>query len=430
LDTEAFAHDPYVDYLRARIEIARGDSRAGEQRLSQLLPRLDRAATQFWLGVAHEMQGDFGGAARRFEMAWRRDTSWIHAALALIRLDRRRGDWQSQANHARRLANAMPGVYEGWEALAEALVELGQGEGAERIAVRMMGLYPDRSEPHLLLARAMTAQGRHDEALLVLVKAIELQPTPELHAERALMLGLSGRIEDGLAEARASLARHPDSAQLYWTLASLLFANQEGVEGAEAIDRALELAPQQPGPLRTRCEYRQAAGRHAAASADCRRYIALRPDDPEAHYQLALSQATLGETDGAIAAYRRVIELDARDFRPRNNLAELLTQQGDLEGALDEAQHAYRLAENNPYVLDTLGYLYLQKGLVERAASLLEASHAADPEITGHAFHLALAYQAAGRDDEARRLLEQLRKSSRQDPKLRVQVEEALHSTP
>ena len=62
-------------------------------------------------------------------------------------------------------------------------------------------------------------------------------------------------------------------------------------------------------------------------------------------------------------------------------LGSLLAAEGDLDGALAAAQEAYRLDETNPYVMDTLGALYLRKGLEQRALSLLEEAHAAAPAM-------------------------------------------------
>jgi hypothetical protein len=59
-------------------------------------------------------------------------------------------------------------------------------------------------------------------------------------------------------------------------------------------------------------------------------------------------------------------------------------------------------------VLDTLGWLYFQKGLVARAVSLLEDAHRRAPGLDAATLHLALAYRAAGREDAARPLLESL----------------------
>src|SRR5262249_32143403 len=85
-----FAADPPVDCLRARVELAQGDPRAAAQRLTELAPRLDRAATQFWLGRALEAMRDAEGARRRYTLAQQRDPTWVAPAAALVRVEQRR----------------------------------------------------------------------------------------------------------------------------------------------------------------------------------------------------------------------------------------------------------------------------------------------------------------------------------------------------
>jgi Flp pilus assembly protein TadD len=55
--------------------------------------------------------------------------------------------------------------------------------------------------------------------------------------------------------------------------------------------------------------------------------------------------------------------------------------------------------------MDTLGALYLEVGLVERAISVLEDAHEAAPDLADARLHLGLAYLEAGRSGEARSLL-------------------------
>jgi Flp pilus assembly protein TadD len=241
---------------------------------------------------------------------------------------------------------------------------------------------------------------------------------------------MGGRVTEGIAIARAALASEPDSADLHAALASLLFAAGSAEEGARETDRALELAPGEPRPLRVRCEFRASSGAFAGARDDCARYLEARPDDALAHYLLGLACAGLGENDRAASAYRRAAELDERDPRPRNNLADLLARQGDLDGALAAAQEAYRLDEKNPYVMDTLGALYLEKKLTERAAALLEPAHAALPEHPEVTLHLASAYRDLGRTPEARALLSGLHERKLGDPALQARVAEALATLP
>jgi tetratricopeptide (TPR) repeat protein len=297
------------------------------------------------------------------------------------------------------------------------------------VARRALERHPERAEPHVLLARALRAQGRTDEALAALDRAGALDANADLAAERALTLGQGGRVDEGIALARDALAREPESAGLEATLASLLFAAGDAGAGTRATDRALQRAPDEPHPLRVRCEFFASIGRFSDARDDCTRYLEARPDDAGARFMLGVALESLGESDAAAAAYRRAAQLDERDVRPRNNLAELLARQGDLDGALAAAQEAFGIDEGNAYVADTLGELYRKKGLPERAISLLEDAHAALP-VPDVALHLALAYRDAGRTDEARALLAELQRDAQLRDELRASVATALASLP
>jgi tetratricopeptide (TPR) repeat protein len=425
-----FEGDPQIEYLRARLALANGDVKRAADRLRKLAPQLDRAATQFWLGRALEESGDLEGARRRYGLAQQRDPSWIAPSAALITLEQRRGDWRAVAGQARLLVRRAPQEVGGWIALVEALENVGEGGAAEQVARQSLERFPERAEPQVLLAKALRAEGKTDEALAALDQAEGIEATPELAAERILTLGMGGRVEEGIAVARTALVDEPDSADLQAALASLLFAAGAAAEGAQATDRALALDPDEPRPLRVRCEFRAASGDWTGARDDCVRYLEARPDDAGVHFMLGVALQSLGDTERAAAAYQRAAELDERDLRSRNNLAELLAAEGDLDGALAAAQEAYRLDETNPYVADTLGALYLEKGLADRAVSLLEEAHAGLPDLPDVTLHLALAYRDAGRTDEARSLLTDLQQDTHPSDPLQARVEEAMSTLP
>jgi tetratricopeptide (TPR) repeat protein len=408
---QAFPDDPHAEYLQARLELAEGNPGAAAERLRRLMPRLDQAATQFWLGQALETLGDRAGAERRYALALARNPADLALYTPLIRLAEQRGDWRGVAGTAQVMVRRAPGLFDAWAALITALVNLGEGEAAERLARRCVQIFPDRPEAGLLLARSLRAKRDYEAALQELARVNErFGSTPELDAERVFTLGLAGRVGEGVTEARKVLATSPDSPQVHVALAALLFQLGQAEEGARAVDRALELDPDDPAPLKI---------------SDCERYLALRPDDPTVHFILGAVHANAGRPDPAIASYRRAAELDAAAFAPRNNLAELLADR-DLEAALAAAQEAYALASKNTHVLDTLGWLYLKKGLAERAISLLEEAHDGAPERTDPQLHLALAYREVGRTEDARRLLSELQ--GRVEGADRARVDEALRS--
>jgi len=426
-----FEGDPQIEYLWARLELAAGDNAGAAARLTKLAPLLDRAATQFWLGRALELSGDSQGARRRYGLAQQRDPHWSPPVKAMIALEERGGAWRAVLGHARRLVQSHPLDLDGWIAAVAALENLREGVAAEQTARQCLERFPDAPEAQLLLARALRVQGRYDDALEALAAAESRGGDgTQLTAERILTLGMARRVSEGLAVADRALASEPEAVALHSAHAALLFAAGEAELGAEATERALALDPDEPRPLRVRCEFRASVGDWPSAREDCTRYLEARPDDAGAEFLLGIALQWLGERRAATEAYRRAASLDEHDARPRNNLAELLAEEGDLEGALAAAQEAYRLEETNPYVMDTLGALYLKKGLAERAVSLLQEARTAAPELGEVTLHLALAYRDTGRTSEARALLVSLQQAGAGNSELRGEIEEALHSLP
>ena len=68
--------------------------------------------------------------------------------------------------------------------------------------------------------------------------------------------------------------------------------------------------------------------------------------------------------------------------------------------------------------------------LADRTSSLLEKAHDRAPEKPALQLHLARAYTEAGRTDDARRLLLDLRPRTGDQPQLRTQVDEAIAQLP
>lgn len=416
---------PHAEYLRARLELAEGDAEGAAKRLSRLMPDLDRAGTQYLLGRALEEQGDHEGARRRYGLAIAREPLWPPPHYAAIRLARLRGDWRAVASHSQRLLQRAPGLLDACVSFAEALVNLKEGAAAEKVSRNCAEIDADRFEPLVFEAQALTVQGRHDDAIAKLEAARErFGARPEIEGELALALGIAGRLQEGLTTLEAALALHPDAARLHSARAAILFGAGAQEEGARAVDRALELDPTDPAPLRIRCEFRVASGRLSTGARDCERYLEERPDDPRVLYVLGVAYQLAGALEPAVAAYRRAAELDPQAAKPRNNLAVIYAERGDLDAALEAASQAYALEPENASIVETLGWLYLRKDATGRAIALLEQAHDAAPEMREAQLHLAQAYGRAGRDDEARRLIVELRPRVEEDDPLRVELEE------
>jgi Flp pilus assembly protein TadD len=120
-------------------------------------------------------------------------------------------------------------------------------------------------------------------------------------------------------------------------------------------------------------------------------------------------QQTSKDIDGAIATYRSVLDSNPRLDVAANNLAALVADfkyknTAELDSALQLAQRFQ--SSENPYFLDTLGWLHYRKGDYSLAVVFLRKAQDAKPDHPQLNLHLGLAYYKSGNPAEARRYLE------------------------
>jgi tetratricopeptide (TPR) repeat protein len=141
-----------------------------------------------------------------------------------------------------------------------------------------------------------------------------------------------------------------------------------------------------------------------AAQEALLRAIKTKPDQPMAHYDLALVYEARGDSQAAATEYEAEIKVSPKLYQPHFNLAKLLANTGRTG---DAVAHFRAAVEKQPDF--GTGYLYLAKSLLdggdltaaERAASTGLALKV-DPAVVplGH-YVLADIYSRQGRQAEA-----------------------------
>jgi cellulose synthase operon protein C len=144
-----------------------------------------------------------------------------------------------------------------------------------------------------------------------------------------------------------------------------------------------------------------AAGDMAKAVAFLDKWQKNHPDNIAVLRTVGDADRQLGNYVAARAAYEKVLKLQPDNGQVLNNLALTAQAQND-QAATGFAERAFALRPNDPAVIDTLGWLLLQQGQVDRALALLRDARlrdSTDPEIR---YHLASALAKSGRKTEAR----------------------------
>ncbi len=153
----------------------------------------------------------------------------------------------------------------------------------------------------------------------------------------------------------------------------------------------------------------------SGAQIHLKRAVELNPNSAVAHHSYGVYFILMGRFDEALRENARAHELDP--LSPKFHLAKgsALYYLGDYDRALEEWGAALDVSPNSPGAHFALGLAYLQKGMYEEAAASArnaEKLSAGIPEMLSLAGYI---YGRAGRRDDARRLLIELRERSKRE---------------
>ncbi|MEO7065856.1 MAG: sulfotransferase [Rhodanobacter sp.] len=140
-----------------------------------------------------------------------------------------------------------------------------------------------------------------------------------------------------------------------------------GAAAMQALDNALNLAPEHPEVLRLLGMCHLRAHRYKVAHAVLQRCLAQWPDYPLAHSDLGSVQYALGSSDAAFASWRNACALAPAAALPWFNLGRNLQLYGDTEGAIAALQEAHTLAPSLLPALILLGDALVHVGRFDEA---------------------------------------------------------------
>lgn len=209
---------------------------------------------------------------------------------------------------------------------------------AEQLAVQVLKSNRTNRNAVLVLAHALLAQNRADEAVVPLEKAArrgddaeietmlgailcgsrrskegieQLRRTaarrpPYLPAFRELagQLAKAGQLDESIGIIESGLAEAPDNVDLKVDLGRLLLENNERKKAREILTAAREAAPGRPEICSELAKVLLLDGEYAAAAEAFRQALSLRPDDALTRANLAACLLEMGQRDGGEAALR------------------------------------------------------------------------------------------------------------------------------
>jgi tetratricopeptide (TPR) repeat protein len=218
----------------------------------------------------------------------------------------------------------------------------------------------------------------------------------------AIELHQSGQLGPAAQLYQQILDREQDNAYALHLLGVL--HNQQGqhARAIEEIGRAVALRPNVPAFHANLAECYRALGQLDRAVGCCRMALRLWPDFPEAHCNLGLALQGLGRHAEAAEELGRALRLRPDFAVAHNNLGITLRELGRLDEALEHFQRAVELDPDYPPARTNLGQFLLDLGRPEESLLHCQQAVRLQPDLAAVHHNLGNALRALGRLVEAR----------------------------
>ncbi|HUS05175.1 MAG TPA: tetratricopeptide repeat protein [Bryobacteraceae bacterium] len=330
---------------------------------------------------------------------------------------------------------------------AQAALARSQYDVAAAEFAAILRIDPGRAEIHANLGTVYYAQGRYSEASAAFKKALQWKPSlkgadaflgmseaRQGRAKEALPLLEKGfrdpisdqwKLEAGLLLA-GIYQRTGETVKLQGTIAILqrdFPTNTEALYlsyrvhsslGARAVADLVKAAPDSARLHQITAELLEAEGDFTGAVAQYRKALEMEPKLPGGSRALGVALMNNVNDEAsrreAQTCFERELVLDPNDGLSEYQLGELLWLSGRREEALRHFTRAIELQPNFPHALIAAGKVMIASGQALRAVELLERAVAVDASNEVAHYRLAQAYQKLGNQQRASQELAEFRR--------------------
>ncbi len=393
----------------ARLDIADKKPEEAKKRFEGVLAK-DPKNTQAWLALA-ELLARSGGkpeeVAALIDKAVAANPADVPARLALINLHLGTKDAKKAVSAAQDALVALPDNPAILDAEGRAQQAAENYNQALSTYGKLATLTPTSPHPYLRMADVHMAAKNKEAALQSLRKALSVKPD-SIEAQRGLMMFdlEAGRINDAVARARNIQKQHPENVAGYLLEGDAYALGKSWKEAANAYRSGIRKTSSPDVAIKL---YAVLVAQNLPAEADKFAEGWMKDHPADGRFRLYVAETATARKDYASSIKHYKFLLDKQPDNPAlmNNLAWVMGQAKDPK-AIELAENAYKLAPEQPTIIDTLGTLLVAKGDVDRGLELLKKADSLAPKNPTIKLNFAKALIKAGKTPEARKELEEI----------------------
>ena len=290
------------------------------------------------------------------------------------------------------------------EALFKAQARKRDWDTAALIAERIKRERPDQAAGFYFAGLIDQAQGKFEDSIPELEKAVELAPNTIQPLTQLVKSYLAlKRVDDASARLDKVLAANPENFVAWNLKGEIQLVRNQPDAAIPAFNKAIEVKPEWPTP------YRNLASAYARKK-DQKQVVGTFEkgiEDTKGAPALVMGLASLyeqsGQFDKAIKQYEQVMLAHPESNLAANNLAMLLVDNKDDAASKKRALQLIEPLKSlkNPAFLDTVGWVLYRNGNAGDAVDYLKRAIEAKAEPLMH-YHLGMVYLQMGDKGKAR----------------------------
>jgi tetratricopeptide (TPR) repeat protein len=264
--------------------------------------------------------------------------------------------WDARATDA--LSESMSGVVpkpavQAHQTLAAALSADGDDDGAIRHLEAALKIDPTAAGARMVLIAALERRSRLDDAVAVMREGLRVDPkNAAFHGGLGVLLAPRNR-EEAIDELTAAVHLQPRNPVYYSTLGMILLPGTGQIDAAiMAFQDALRLSPGMVQAQQGLAAAEASKKRAQDNVAQVRAHAARDPGNGALQYDLGVAEARAGNSEAAIKALERSLQLNPGLGQAHAGLALVRYSRGDFAGAWREvnAQQAQGIAVDERFL--------------------------------------------------------------------------------
>jgi putative PEP-CTERM system TPR-repeat lipoprotein len=287
--------------------------------------------------------------------------------------------------------------------------ELANGEQANALETykRLAVALPRSAQAQMQVAALHLLMKKPANAEDDLKAALAMQPDfPAADLALAEIYVRKGWHELALMGAERIQKYHPKGAAGYQLEGDILMAKKKPAPALAAYEHALSLSKSNELVIKIANALR-VSGRPDEGARRLAQWMRQHPDDVRVQLYKAETLMADGKYKLAAAQLETTLKQHRGNVIALNNLA-LAYQQTQDARAQEVAEEAYKLAGEQPVIMDTLGWILVEQGDTARGLLILQKASAKAPEARDIRYHMAMGLYKAGDQAAARKELQLL----------------------